>query len=115
GGTDRIPRVAASYDLCGNGRTALKLNIGRFAGADIYTMARANNPVTRAILNASRTWTDTNGNFAPDCDLANPAAQNLGASGGDVCGALNNRNFGLNNPNASTYDPTVLTGFGARP
>jgi len=112
---DINPRVAASYDLFGNGRTALKVNIGRFAGADIYTMARANNPVTRAILNASRTWTDTNGNFAPDCDLANPAAQNLGASGGDVCGALNNRNFGLNNPNASTYDPTVLTGFGARP
>ena len=112
---DINPRFAASYDLFGNGRTALKVNIGRFVGADIYTMARANNPVTRAILNASRTWTDTNGNFVPDCDLANPAAQNLGASGGDVCGALNNRNFGLNNPNASTYDPSVLTGFGARP
>ena len=111
---DINPRLAASYDLFGDGKTAVKMNIGRFVAADIYTMARANNPVTRAVLNASRTWTDTNGNFSPDCNLANPGAQNLSASGGDVCGALNNRNFGLNNPNAAIYDPSVLTGFGAR-
>ena len=89
----------------GNGRTALKVNLGRYVAADIYTQARANNPVTRAVLNASRTWTDSNNNFAPDCDLANPNAQNLSESGGDVCGALNNVNFGKNNPNATTYAP----------
>jgi hypothetical protein len=112
---DINPRFAASYDLFGDGRTAVKVNIGRFAGADIYTMARANNPVTRAILNASRTWTDSNGNFTPDCNLANPATQDLSAVGGDICGAIGNRNFGLNNPNAATYDASVLTGYGARP
>jgi len=112
---DISPRLAASYDLFGDGRTAVKVNIGRFAGADIYTMARANNPVTRAILNASRTWTDSNGNFTPDCNLVSPIAQDLSASGGDVCGAIGNRNFGLNNPNAAIYDPSVLLGYGARP
>jgi hypothetical protein len=66
------------------------------------------------VLNATRTWTDSNRNFTPDCDLPNPAAQNLTASGGDVCGALNNVNFGKNNPNATTYAADTLTGFGAR-
>jgi hypothetical protein len=112
---DWNPRFAVAYDLFGNGKTALKFNVGRFAGADIYTMARANNPVTRAVLNAARTWTDSNGNFRPDCNLANLNAQDLSGSGGDVCGAINNRNFGLNNPNAAIYDSSLLTGYGARP
>jgi hypothetical protein len=67
--------------------------VGRFVAADIYTMARANNPVTRAVLSATRTWTDSNGNFVPDCDLSNPGAQNLTATGGDICRALNNVNL----------------------
>jgi hypothetical protein len=44
-------------------------------------------PVTRA-------WTDSNNNYKPDCDLLNPNAQNLSASGGDICGVLSNLNFG---------------------
>jgi Carboxypeptidase regulatory-like domain len=111
---DINPRVSAAYDLFGDGRTAIKANVGRFVAADIYTQARANNPVTRAVLNASRNWTDSNGNFSPDCDLTNPLTQNLSASGGDVCGGLNNVNFGKNNPNATTYLPDTLLGFGAR-
>jgi hypothetical protein len=111
---DINPRFAAAYDLFGNGKTAVKFNVGRFVAADIYTMARANNPVVRAILTTTRPWTDTNGNFAPDCNLANPAAQDLSGSGGDVCGVIDNANFGKNNPRATIYDPSVLTGFGAR-
>ena len=74
---DISPRMAAAYDVFGNGRTAVKANVGRFVAADIYTQARANNPVTRAVLNATRTWTDSNGNFSPDCNLPNFDAQNL--------------------------------------
>lgn len=111
---DISPRMAAAYDVFGDGRTAVKANLGRFVAADIYTWARANNPVTRAVLNASRNWTDSNGNFFPDCNLANFSAQDLSASGGDICAALNNVNFGKNNPNATTYNPDVITGFGAR-
>jgi hypothetical protein len=32
----------------------------------------------------TRTWTDANNNFVPDCDLLNPLAQDLRTSGGDV-------------------------------
>ena len=112
---DINPRAALAYDIFGNGKSAVKFNVGRYVMADIYTTARANNPVTRAVLNATRTWTDSNGNFAPDCNLANAGAQNNSASGGDVCGALNNVNFGLNNPNSAIFAPDAITGFGARP
>jgi hypothetical protein len=66
------------------------------------------------VLTTNRPWTDSNGNFTPDCSLSNPAAQDLSGAGGDICGKIDNNNFGLNNPNAITYDPNVLTGFGAR-
>ncbi|MGE3509744.1 MAG: carboxypeptidase regulatory-like domain-containing protein [Vicinamibacterales bacterium] len=112
---DINPRAAVAYDIFGNGRSALKVNFGRYVMADIYTMARANNPVTRAVLNATRTWTDSNGNFAPDCNLANFSAQNNTATGGDICGALNNVNFGRNNPNAVTFADDTRLGFGSRP
>jgi hypothetical protein len=62
----------------------------------------------------TRTWTDANGNFQPDCDLLNPVAQDLRTSGGDFCGALSNNNFGkpiFNN----NYDPSILQGWGVRP
>lgn len=112
---DINPRAAVAYDIFGNGRSALKFNVGRYVMADIYTVARANNPVTRAVLNATRTWTDSNGNFSPDCNLTNFGAQNNSATGGDVCGALNNANFGINNPNAAVFAPDSITGYGARP
>src|SRR5205814_10585700 len=111
---DITTRLAASYAVFGNGTTALEVNVARSVAAVLYTRLRANNPVTTAVLTATRDCTDTNGNFAPDCSLANPGAQDLTIAAGDICGALNNRNFGLNNPNAAIYDPSVLLGYGAR-
>ena len=42
------------------------------------------------------TWTDSNGNYTPDCDLLSGASQDLRASGGDFCGAWTgaSANFG---------------------
>ena len=42
----------------------------------------------------TRTWTDANRNFEPDCDLLNPLANDLRASGGDFCGQISNLSFG---------------------
>src|SRR6185295_5560606 len=73
----------------------------------------ASRPTSRISTTASRTWTDTNGNFVPNCDLTNNAAQNLAATGGDVCGAVGNTNFGKSVFD-TTQDPALLAGWGVR-
>ena len=50
----------------------------------------------------------------PDCDLLNPAAQDLRASGGDLCGVMSNTNFGKN-VLTNNFDPGILDGWGVRP
>ena len=62
----------------------------------------------------TRAWTDANQNFVPDCDLLNPAAQDLRASGGDLCGVMSNTNFGKN-VLTNNFDPAILNGWGVRP
>ena len=104
---DLNPRVGVSYDLFGNARTALKASVGRYLEQLGAGIANDNNPVVRSVLNANRTWNDVNGNYEPDCDLTNFAANG-------ECGAINNRNFGRNNPNASRYDDDLLIGFAQR-
>ncbi len=86
---DLTPRGGVAIDLFGDGKTALKFNVGRYLeAAQNGGLFIASRPTSRISTTASRTWTDTNGNFRPDCDLSNNAAQNLSATGGDVCGAV---------------------------
>lgn len=104
---DINPRVGVSYDLFGDGKTALKASIGRFVasqdGAGTRGLGR-NNPVVRSVIEADRTWRDTNNNFSVDCDLKNPLLN-------DECDPISNLNFGQNNPNALIYDPKLTTGL----
>ena len=62
----------------------------------------------------TRSWTDANGNYTPDCDLISGSAQDLRGSGGDFCGAISNQNFGKNVYSLS-YDEQILKGWGVRP
>ena len=104
---DLNPRIGGAYDLFGTGRTALKGSIGRYVGKSVVEIANANNPIVAAVNQVSRAWTDTNGNYIPDCDLANRALNG-------ECGPLQNQNFGQ--VNATTrYADSVLKGFGVRP
>jgi Carboxypeptidase regulatory-like domain len=116
---DLSPRFGVAYDLFGNGKTALKASAGRYLSAatadGVYSSQSPAGNFVRTVTN--RSWTDSNGNYAVDCDLLSTAAQNTAASGGDICGALvgANLNFGNLNPNVATVDPSILHGFGVRP
>jgi hypothetical protein len=105
---DVSPRIGVAYDLFGDSKTALKVSVGRYVSAQGTELATANNPLSRSVLSANRQWTDHDGDFVPDCNFANP---DLNAE----CGPISNRNFGLNNPLATTYAQDVLQGYGVRP
>lgn len=120
---DISPRGGVAWDVFGNGKTAVKVNMGKYLEAATnqgnYTAA---NPIARTagtlqagVANSiARSWTDSNNNFVPDCNLADNAAQNLTASGGDTCGPVSDQNFGTNRISGN-FDPDLLGGWGVRP
>ena len=105
---DINPRVGAAYDLFGNGRTALKVSVGRYVAMTGNGQVRQYNPLNSSVNNTTRSWTDANGNYVPDCDL-----RNFGANG--ECGPMANSSFGKANPNAIRYADDVRDGWGIRP
>jgi hypothetical protein len=131
GYNDLTPRFGAALDVFGNGKTALKVNAGKYLqGASVSNLAYGYNPVLRlpygtglsttglCLFGAlgftnpcvSRTWLDFNGNMTPDCNLQDPNLQ----AGADFCGAIDNLAFGTTQF-TSEFDPDLLSGWGVRP
>jgi hypothetical protein len=112
---DITPRVGAAYDVFGNGKTAVKLQWGRYlayaANDSPYTSTNPGATVVRNVgggfaNSPARGWTDTNGNYVVDCDLLNPDLNGeCAAAVGDA------RNFGTTGA-ATIVDPSVLSGWG---
>jgi hypothetical protein len=105
---DVTPRVGVAYDLFGDGRTALKFNLGKY----VQGVTAANNdldlnPIIRTTISTTRTWTDANQDFVANCDLVNTEKNG-------ECGPMNNKNLGKE-VFARTYDPGFIEGFGSRP
>ncbi len=112
---DWDPSVGAAYDLFGNGRTALKVALGRYVSkAGTGTITTQNNPINTSVNTVNRTWNDNrfgagdprSGNFKPDCDLANRADNG-------ECGAWANQNFG-GLAVTTRYAEDAIKGYDAR-
>jgi hypothetical protein len=112
---DLTPRLGVAYDLRGNGKTAIKVNVGKYlAAADGSSITGSQvNPLSRIATSVTRTWTDANRNFLADCDLSSLVAQDLRAGGGDFCGQVSNLNF-AQPIFSNTFDPEILEGWGLR-
>jgi hypothetical protein len=111
--TDMTPRIGAAYDLFGNGKTAVKFNIGKYMQALTASNSDMDlNPLIRLNLQTTRTWNDRgglgiNGDYVPQCNLLNPA-------GNGECGPMDNQNFGKEFF-TRTFDPAFIDGYGTRP
>jgi hypothetical protein len=111
---DIQPRFGASYDVFGNGKTAAKFFLGRYVTTTntvdewlFYSPAGNGHFVTQT----NRPWDDRsglgiNGDYVPQCDLLNPAANG-------ECGAMSNPNFGKT-VNQLTVDPDTTSGWNKR-
>jgi hypothetical protein len=114
---DITPRFGMAWDVLGTGKTSVKISLGKYleaasSGNGNYT---AGNPVSRmptnpalAILGGvTRSWSDTNKNYVPDCDLTNPLQNG-------ECGNLSNTSFGKP-VFTNSFDSTLMGGWGVRP
>jgi hypothetical protein len=99
------------------------MSLGKYLeGVGVSTNYANANPTLRiptttgpfGVQGVTRTWTDANTNFLPDCDLNNLQAQDLRAGGGDFCGIVSNVRWGQNIL-TNNYDPDLLKGWGVRP
>ena len=124
---DITPRFGLAYDVFGNGRTAVKMNIGKYLeGVGVQLNYANTNPTTRiptstgpfGVPGVTRTWIDADGDLVADCDFANPlangnAAAVNGGGGPDFCGQISNLRFGQP-VLTGNYDPDLLSGWGVR-
>jgi len=115
---DLSPRGGLAYDIFGNGKTAFKVNFGKYLepASNLNGNYSISNPIARIATTTSRTWTDagipgvpgTAGDFIPQCNLLSPDANG-------ECGAMQTRTFGTATPVTAAIDPALLNGWSIRP
>src|SRR5215831_501284 len=123
---DITPKVGVSYDLFGDGKTAIKANVGKYVLGQALVLgglaSQAGYNIGTATTGVGRSWTDNNKNGVPDCDLTNAAAQGPTLTGAlqqiDSCGAVTGANALIYN---NTLNPNLAVqndaryGWGKRP
>jgi hypothetical protein len=116
---DISTRWGVAYDLFGNGKTAIKANVGRYLEAATndgnYTV---NNPASRIQTTMTRNWVDRDRDKVIDCDILNFAAQSPTLTGSvDDCAQPggNSQRFANALTGLTQVNPDILGGWGKRP
>jgi hypothetical protein len=105
--SDITYRSSLTYDLFGDGRTAVKVTANKYLeGQTLNGIGQANNPASRIANNTTINWRDADHDLFPDCDLLNPLANG-------ECSSWSNPGFGSLRP-AASYSTDLLSGFGNR-
>jgi hypothetical protein len=112
---DINPRLGVSYDLFGNGKTAIKASLGRYVKPETTDIANRNNPAATIAVQTTRSWNDSlfglgdprSGNYVPDCDLTSRFENG-------ECGPMDNRAFGTS-VITTRFSPDVTEGWFVRP
>jgi hypothetical protein len=114
GYNDIAPRMGLAYDVFGDGKTAVKVNLSKYfqsaANDGVYINT---NPASTFAQTANRSWNDLDKDFEPDCDLKTNVANG-------ECGAANPLSFFAFSQNhslgtATVVNPELLKGWGVRP
>ena len=74
---DLMPRIGASYDVFGNGKTAVKFFVGRYVTTFNTVDEWVNfSPagLSKFVTTDNRGWTDANRNYVAECNFLDPAA-----------------------------------------
>jgi hypothetical protein len=104
---DLNPKLSAAYDMFGTGRTAFRASLNRYVEQlTIGGIAGARNPLNRLSTQTTRSWSDVDRDYVPDCNLVS-----LDANG--ECGAVASRSFGSTVPEVN-FDSELLEGWGKR-
>jgi hypothetical protein len=105
--SDITYRSSVTYDLFGDGRTAVKVTANKYLeGQTLNGIGQANHPIGRLANSTFINWNDADGDLFPDCNLLNPAANG-------ECSSWATPGFGTLEPEDS-YSEALLGGFGNR-
>ena len=104
---DISPRLGVSFDLFGNGKTALKTSIARYVNGQQIAVADANNAETTVGTLDTRAWADLDRNGSPFDSAGNLQFNELTPS-------ASTPNFGKNIATTTVTDPATLNGWGVR-
>ena len=107
---DINPRLGASWDVFGNGKTAIKASVARYVngvGLAAGSITDNNNPEITVGSTDTRAWKDLDGNGSP-FDSAGHVQLN------ELTPSTSTPTFGKNIPSTTLTDPAVLSGWGSR-